>query len=324
MKHEHYLMSFHGLDIGLTYALPKNVRVFMYCYPGKPIDATECNESLTWYVATMNDYDDDAKYLKQLRLTIGDDKYQQLCAFSGNLCKEKMNMVPDLYLEDERSDFRTGLYHLPARFDRVFIRDKYSSVDNTFYKAGQRSKLDIQLMHQKLKPYIKKNAELPNQGFYTYFINPGSMDKIKYKDLDFVIVPQPRYFFSYFDLCKRTGKPFEHTKGIPQYIVKKSPVKIRNRKQRGSQPLFDHSSPNSNNAKHIQTIQTIQQKLPGVYLSDVIRLLCNKHPTSHITITVSACRSFYDIVPKSVQVNQQHCSRISVNKYLMKYAHKDK
>ena len=54
MKYTNYLMSFHGMDIGLIYNLPKNVRVYMYCL-GKQVDAADWNEAITWYTATMNE-----------------------------------------------------------------------------------------------------------------------------------------------------------------------------------------------------------------------------------------------------------------------------
>ena len=233
-----------------------------------------------------------------------------------------MNRVPDLYLEDERSDFRTGLYHLPARFERVFIRDKFSSVDNRFFKAGEKSKIDSTILHQKLKPFTRKNAQLPDKGFLNYFINPGELDNMKYKNLDFVIVPRPRFYYSYYDLCKKTGRPFDTTPGIPQDIVKKTkPVSLKNKTIRGNN-IHDTSKPNSNNEKDIKIIKSIRQNYAGIYLSDVVRLLCNKHPTEHITIIVSACRSFHEDLPKPVRQNQCKSARVSVNNYLKKYSGK--
>ena len=105
MKQKEYLISFHGLDVGLIYNLPLNIRVYMYCYPGKPVDATNCNEATTWYMATKSKYDIKGTYMKDLKLTIGDNKYQQLCVFSGNLTEENMNRIPDLYFEDDIGDF---------------------------------------------------------------------------------------------------------------------------------------------------------------------------------------------------------------------------
>ena len=220
MKHENYLLSFHGLDIGLVYNLPKNVKIFLYCYPGKPVDATNCNEASTWYMATRSTYDKKGKYMKDLKLTIGDKKYEQYCVFSGNLGKNDQNRVPDLYFEDEQKDFRTGLFNLPARFQRVFIKEKYSAIDKKLYKPGQKADIDIELLHKKLKPFTKKFVELPNEGFLTYFVNPGRLYNKKFKDIDFVVLPKPNTYFSYIDLCKKTNKQFEKTKGIPNNIIK--------------------------------------------------------------------------------------------------------
>tara|TARA_B100000424_G_scaffold270806_1_gene271202 strand:+ start:1966 stop:2937 length:972 start_codon:yes stop_codon:yes gene_type:complete len=318
MKHEHYLMSFHGLDVGLVYNLPKNVKVFLYCYPGKPIDATNCNEASTWYMATRSNYDNKGEYMKDLKLTIGDKKYEQFCVFSGNHGKHDLNRVPDLYLEDEQKDFRSGLFNLPVRFQRVFTKEKYSSIDKKLYKPGDKADIDVELLHKKLRPFTKKYTDLPEEGFLSYFVSPNSLYNKKFKDIDFIVVPKVKTYNSYIDLCKKANKKFEKTYGIPQkeIIKDKQPVKIKNKEIRyGNKYNYDISTPNSKDPKDIKKINEIVKNVPGLYLSDVIRILCNKHPESHITLTVSACRSFHSKLPISVQINQKKTSRMNVDEF---------
>lgn len=318
MKHKNYLMAFHGLDIGLVYNLPKNVRVFMYCFSGKEVDAADWNEAATWYTATLDEkkYDKEGKFMEKLTLTLDsskpNSKCAQYCVFSGNLSKHDMNRIPDLFLEDEQYNFKTGLYNLPARFQRIFLKDKYSSVDNKYYKPGDKSKIDVKTFNTKIKPFIKKNKDLPDDGFLTYFVNPGSLNQ-KINKLDFVVVPDPKYFNSYIDLERKTKKLRKLTDSfrIPR---RKSDKHFLENYQ------WDISIPNTSDNKDIKKINRIKKSTPGVYLSDVIRYLCLKNPDKFITIIVSSCRSFHYNIPKNVIKNQQKTSTVSTSEYIKKYA----
>lgn len=321
MKHKNYLMSFHGLDIGLVYNLPKNVRVFMYCFSGKEVDAADWNEAVTWYTATLDEkkYDKKGKFMEKLTLTLDSNnpksKCSQYCVFSGNLSKYDMNRIPDLYLEDEDYNFKTGLYQMPARFQRIFLKDKYSSIDNKHYKPGDKSKIDVKTFNSKIKPFIKKKKNLPDEGFLTYFVNPGSLSQ-KIHKLDFVVVPIPKYFNSYIDLTRKTQK------------LKKLTDSFRIPKRRSDKHFlenykWDISLPNTNDNLEIKKVKRLKKTLKGVYLSDVIRYLCNKNPDKFITIIVSSCRKFHYELPKNVIKNQKKTSMISTNEYVKKYAEID-
>jgi len=320
MESKHYLCSFHGMDVGLIYNLPKNVKIFLYCYPGKPVDATDCNEASTWYMATRSDYDKKGKFMKDLKLTIGPKKYKnykQYCVFSGDMGKYDLNRIPDLYFEDEDKDFRTGLFNLPAKFQRIFIKEKYSSIDKKLYKPGDKSDIDSNLLHNKLKPYTKKYKDLPESGFLSYFVEPGTLYGKKFKDIDFVVIPKSKSYFSYLELCKKTNKKIEKTKGIPNNLIKGDPIKIKNKEFRiGKKYKHDISVPNSKDSKEIKIINKIVKENKGLYLSDMVRFLCNKHKNTHITIVISACRVFHDDLPKNVMKRQMKTASISVDKYL--------
>lgn len=320
MDQKHYLCSFHGMDVGLIYNLPKKVKIFLYCYPGKPVDATDCNEASTWYMATRDNYDKKGKFMKDLRLTIGPKKfknYKQYCVFSGDLGRKDLNRIPDLYFEDEDRDFRTGLFNLPAQFERVFIKEKYSSIDKKLYKPGDKAKIDTNILHKKLKPYTKKYVDLPDEGFLTYFIQPGELLKKKLKNIDFVVVPKTKTYFSYLDLCKRTNKKVDKIKGIPNNLIEGRPIKLKNKDKRiGKKYNYDISIPNSKDSKEIKIIRNIVKENKGLYLSDMVRFLCNKHPNSEITIIISACRVFHDDLPKNVVNRQMKTASVTVDEYL--------
>lgn len=341
MKFKNYLMSFHGMDIGLVYNLPKNVRVFMYCFPGKPVDAADWNEALTWYVATMDEekYDKEGKFMKRLTLTLDSDKKNskcaQYCVFSGNLANDDLNRIPDLFLEDEESDFKTGLYKLPIKFQRIFLKDKYSSIDDKFYKPGDKVDIDIKTLHQKIKPFTKKNKDLPYDGFLAYFVNPGSFE-YKFKDLDFVVVPKSKSYYSYIDLCRKTNKPIlginikksrlDKLNSKDPITLKKTSFRIPERKSKTKsieKYLYDVSTPNTNIESEKERVLKLQKKNKGLYLSDVIRYLCNKNPDTFITIIVSSCRVFEDGIPKNVINNQKKTATVSTSEYIKKYAKRD-
>lgn len=276
----HYLLSFHGMDVGLVYNLPKNVRIFMYCYPGKSMDASDCNEALTWFVATQNKYDNKGAYMEKLKLTINSKKYEQYCVFDGAKRKHNINRVPDLFFEDECHDFRTGCFHLPARFKRVFVRD------NEQYKPGQQIDIDNRKFHKALEPFTLKNAVLPKKGFIKYFLEPSSIGNKKFKSIDFVVVPKPRTYHSYTELCKKTRK----------YVLE--------------------SIPNTKNSNEQNTVRKIVKSTTGIYLSAIIQFLCKKHPGHQISIIVSACRVFHPDLPTKVKTNQSKTSKMRVKKYL--------
>ena len=325
MKYKNYLLSFHGLDVGLVYNLPKNVRIYMYCYSGKEVDAVDWNEAATWYTASLDSkkYDKEGKFMQKLTLTLDSanpkSKCSQYCVFSGNLSKYDMNRIPDLYLEDEQFNFKTGVYDLPVRFQRIFLKDKFSSLDNKFYKPGDKANIDVEIFNKKIKPFTRKKKDLPDEGFLTYFINPGALNK-KINKLDFVVVPNPKYFYSYIDLARKTNKLFSN----------KDPIKLKNTSFRIPKKksdkhylenyLWDVSTPNTNEKKEAKKIKKIQQHTKGLYLSDVIRYLCNKNPDKFITIIVSSCRKFHDELPSNVIKNQKKTAMISTDTYLKKYA----
>ena len=53
--------------------------------------------------------------MKKLTLTLDSNnpksKCAQYCVFSGNLVNFDLNRIPDLYLEDEKYSFKSGLYN---------------------------------------------------------------------------------------------------------------------------------------------------------------------------------------------------------------------
>lgn len=317
----HYLLCFHGMDVGLVYNLPRKVRVFMYGFPGKAMEATDCNEATTWYMATNSKYDEDGKFMEDLRLTIGDKRYEQYCVFSGDLTSADANRVPDLFFEDEARIFRTGLFELPARFKRVFLKESYSSVDKRFYKPGDQRKLNVQTLHEALEPITKKGAKFPKKGFVTYFLEPGKIGNRRLKSLNFVLVPQPKYYHSYLDLCRSAGKvipgSYVSTKSQRKRKQKKGIPKLSgHRVPSRSKYKYDTSIPNTKNTREAKIVQTIVQENQGLYLSDVVRFLCDRHPEGQITLVVSACRVFHSQLPGPVKRRQSATARMTVSQYL--------
>ena len=156
-----YLLSFHGTDSGLIYNLPKNVRVLLYCQQGKELSACDVNEARTWYIATTKFRDPEGKFLKSLKIyDDGDTLAKQYCVFSGNLWRENLNRIPDILLDDEQNDFRTGLFTMPVRFNRIFLKNYYSETDKKMYRPGQISEIKTSRISSKVKTIYKKKCRV--------------------------------------------------------------------------------------------------------------------------------------------------------------------
>ena len=304
-----YLLSFHGTDSGLIYNLPKNVRVLLYCQHGKELSACDVNEARTWYVATTKFRDPAGKFLKALKIFDDDDpKDRQYCVFSGNLWRENLNRIPDILLDDEQNDFRTGLFTMPVRFNRIFLKNYYSQTDKKMYRPGQVSQIKPEEFHQKLKPYTKKKAELPHRGFLSYFIRPIELKKKPYGGLDFVIVPNADFYKSHSELKTLT-------KDIPPST---DPFRVKN----DSSIKFDASVINSDKATDIKIVKKIikSEKGSGVFLSSVIRYLCQENPNTYITIVATVCRLYHPDLTKNLKNNQSKTAEIKTTEYVKKYA----
>lgn len=296
----HYMLSSHGVDVGMVYNLPKHVRVIMHCKPGKEVSAEDFNEARTWYVASKTYHDKKGAYLKDLRIVDeGSKRARQFCVFSGDHVKEDLNRLPDLMLEDEDVDFRTGVYQLPVRFTRVFLRDREEG--GKFYRAGDKEDLDPKTFNTLLEPYTRKGAKLKKGSLFSYLLEPGGLANKKYKDLQFVVVPTSRYHHSYAEM-KRQGR-----------------IVLQDKKYRVGVNVKLHDTSAYNTKIKSEQTKLKRIKKDGVMLSDVIRFLCNKHKGEPITLVVSACRSFDPKLPQHVRQNQCATARCSINCFLKKY-----
>lgn len=300
-RHRHYLMSFHGQDIGLQYRLPPNVRVFMHCWPGETVSAADFNEARTWFVATLPEHDAAGQYMATLALDSSEHKHQQYCCFSGDLGQE-LDMVPDLHLQDESVDFRTGLYQLPVRLQRHFVRSHYSAVDRRLYAPGDVVPLDNRKMNLELQRYCRTGSRLPPAGFVRLLLDPAAADDICLGETGFVVLPDPRRYSSYLGICQEAEVAPPPTHGIPRNIWKTR--------------QHDASTPNTKNRVVAARVRRIHRETPGLYLSDVIRCLVSRYPDDQLTLIVSACRCFHDDIPPSVKHRQRQTRRFTVDRYL--------
>lgn len=297
-NHKSYLLSFHGTDIGLSYNLPQNVRVILYCLPGKEVSAVDINEIRTWKVATTSTRDAHGKYLAALKIYWDNKKYPlQYCVFSGNLKKQQLHKIPDLLLDTEFNDFKTGLFQLPVRFQRVFLKDHYSITDKRYYQPGEVSAINVKKLHKQLKlldAKLNRNDEIYDKSFMAYLLKPGQLNKKKYSTLNFVVVPNSKYYSSYSKLKTDTSK------------------------------ITRPSIANSTNAKDKQVVKNIikqeKGKEKGLYLSDVIQHAKKENPGKFITIIAAVCRAFHPALTKNLRTNQSKTEAVTIDEYLQKYA----
>ena len=331
--YKEFLLSFHGTDCGLIYNLPKNVRVLLYCKHGEELSACDVNETRTYYVATTKYRDPKGHFLKMLKVMDDTPHQQQFCVFSGNLWKENLNRMPDILLDEERNDFRTGLFTMPVRFNRIFLRDHYSKTDKKTYHPGEVTPIEPEIFHQQLKPFTHKKTKLPRRGFLTYFIRPFQLDKKSYASLDFVIVPENQHFSSHSELKELTKCSKICTS---EFRVQQNPVMNRdssvtnpvmNRDSSVTNPVinFDSSVINSDKLKDIRDVKAIikYEKGKGIFLSTVVRHLCQKHPNTFITIVATVCRVYHPDLDASIRKNQDKTASVSIDEYIKKYANVD-
>ena len=289
--HQDYMISFHGMDIGLVYNLPKNVRVVMYCLPGKTVSACDANEARTWYVATTPRRDLRGNYLKALKIFWDENKKAlPYCVFSGNLQKYDMNRIPDILLKPEFNDFKTGLFHLPARFNKVYLKDGICKTTGKSHQTGDIEKVDYRQFHKSIANHTNAHVNFDEHSFIHHFLRPGTLKKRRLGTLGFVVVPQTNTYWSHAKLTEATRR------------------------------LKRKSTPNTKTSKDIAVVREIATREKGLHLSDVIRTLIRANPDQFITLVVTVCRSFHDELPQRVRANQEQTSRITIQEYLKNYA----
>lgn len=160
-----YFINAHGNEIG-TFELPKNVKVIMLCHQGA-FDACVQNELRLWS-SVMNGLGEDlTEFIHNYNSTKSptDPTRTELCLFTPN---HNMNYIhslgmiefpniveqlfdngqcPNLEFSSEHKRFRTGVYELPAKFNRVYISDyvstKRGSRENKIIKAGTIEQVNI-------------------------------------------------------------------------------------------------------------------------------------------------------------------------------------
>ena len=297
-RHRDYLLSFHGTDIGLTYELPPNVRVLMYCLPGKAVSACDANEARTWAVATDPHLDAAGSYLRGLRVFWDEDrKPLPYCVFSGNLRDQGLHRLPDVMLDTEFNDFKTGLFQLPARFDKVMLKDQHGATPEEHHQPGDVVRISSKRMHRALRRHTRAHAELDDDSFLHNFIRPGALGDRPLNTLSYVVVPRSRYYCSHSRL---------------RAVATNTPRA---------------SSPNTSAPAAARAVQTLAHPDPArhrpLFLSDVIRLLRGRNPGRFLTVVASVCRSYHDDIPTTVQRRQHTTPRLTIADYLRHHAAND-
>jgi hypothetical protein len=188
-------------------------------------------------------------------------------------------------------------------FKRVFLRDAYSNIDKCRYQPGDIEDVNQEIFHSSLK----QEDESPS-GFIQYFLEPNSLNNKKYKNLTFVVIPDIDNFNSY--------------NGLKDLFREKKPKPVQKHRIRDP-AIDDRSVPNTHSIKEAKKVIQLKKLQGGIYLSDIVRFLCRKHPKAYITIIVSACRSFHDEIPLNVKRNQKKTARVSALKYYREFSSKD-
>ena len=172
VKSTDFYISSHGSAApNETFTLPSNVRVVMLC-SDESMTACEENE-LRLFRTISNDFGSNLEKLIKIYNTSAPSHVaageHELCVFSPNFNMKhisdlmgsrpiidksnvmavqsnlfpNMDKCPDLLLSDEKKTFRTGVYNVPAKFNRVYVSDYVSSTTGDLKSAGMIEPLDL-------------------------------------------------------------------------------------------------------------------------------------------------------------------------------------
>ena len=303
MEFNDYLFSSHGVDLGFSYVLPKNVRVILPCMRTS-VSANDETDSKLWS-SFIDKPDLDLTYLDNILIN-NLDPNRKYCVFSGNLTANKMNIIPNLFLSPEENNFKTGFIKAPLNLKRAFLKDYYSKTDNKQYLSGEIVDLDMMELKRKLD---NPDSNFADKGFMRYFINPGRLNNMEFKDLNFIILNDPNNYKS-FDYFQRSIYPDQKFNNLNYEI----PIDKNDKFRKPDDQKFDKEInqkyvtydtiyfkdikeiPLDKKGFVIQEIDNlkniIKRKNNGYFISDVIRHVCNQdeNKDKFITITFSVCR----------------------------------
>lgn len=289
-----YFISSHGIDIGKIFNLPRDVRVLMICETGTYCSAGNTEEAKFWSACLKEDTNDE--YMKEL------DKY---CIYSGNTTT--YNRIPDLILSYEPSSFFSGVFKTPFDLNVIITKSRCSEGERKGFSVkefGEITKLDslhvIDLLQKvKQKGEIKFN-NLADTEFIEYFLRPAKQKNKKIDELLFLLLPNVKTFYSLYNVSEIIGntkictsvEPFD--KYVDTYRIDKiklddftiEPGTVVNDIPR----IVSEEEKESIN-KEIDKNNDLY-KGNNIYLSDVIRYLCNIESNKLVTVVVSACRGF--------------------------------
>jgi hypothetical protein len=308
MEFKDYLFSSHGADLGFSYVLPKNVRVILPCLRDS-VSADVETDSKLWSAFITNP-DLELNYLNNIMINIEnpDKKY---CVFSGNLIDGKNNIIPNLFIAPEEDSFKTGLIHAPLKLKRAFLTDYYSKTDDRQYLSGEVVDLDMNEFKRKLDDPLNNIGK--ERGFMRYFLNPGKIDAMGSRNLNFVVLNDPETYKS-FDYFQREIYDKKGKQKLGSIVYEDSI--IRDKDFRKPDDLtFDKEFLNKSDVtydtiyfKDISNLEdkrrnsvvteinrlknSIEIRNNGYFISDIIRHICNQEENmgKFITITFSVCR----------------------------------
>lgn len=346
MNKNTYFLSSHGIDIGMIYSLPKDVRVIMHCTSGEVVSACNLYEAALWHASLDNHSNDE--YLKVL------DNYQY-CVYSGNLPEEQMNRIPDLILSQETQNFVTGLYESGVNYNVVITAPRCSEgVKGNIKEFGEITKLDKNYLKKNFKIIMDKGGKIDSlpqgdQDFVNYFLRPVNQKNTSIEKLKFLILPEQPKFKSFYSLVSIMGRKnsiesCSMGKKIPEiqdeYRKKPMNVALKNGGQiivNPDEKKIDLPSwlKNENIIKKIrENVETNEKSYlsNNIYLSDLIRFLCNINKGKFITIVLSACRSHPN--PTGISLSSEYKEYYNflgrperngkkINDYLNNYANLD-
>jgi hypothetical protein len=199
------LISAHGKQDDTVFELPKNVRVVLMCQP----ETVSCaiRNDLIQFLISSYPFGSNLSIINYLsNLFDHQTTNSQFCIYSGNIPNHKI--IPNIVFVGENKKFRSGIFNLPIKFQRIFIEDYVSKTENTRFSPGDIINIDMKGFGER----VVANSIYKNKLDYQWLNNlenmivkPNFEDNIEnIRKIKSFVIPHRSYYNpipdTYFDL----------------------------------------------------------------------------------------------------------------------------
>jgi len=270
-----FFVNAHGQPIDDPFELPRNVRIIMLCAENV-FTAADYNEIKLWHISAEQYGSHLEKFNEKYNcFKTSQNLDTKICVFRSNKDIErwfksrisnyndnkpvvdffnKTDLCPNLQLTPESVKFRTGIFNIPLKFNRIYLNDYKSTTKNEIKKTGTIESINWNDTNDKRLHEKCENKKPLNR-----------LEKL-------IIQPIPQFFKSLYNIPNEEVKHFiDENINIYKNIITLNSVVL----------------PDSNN-------YTILPEAPNNTLKHIVENLVQENPNKIITLFVAACRQKTD------------------------------